>query len=721
MKTLPTALVLTLVLATAHAEEGMWLPEQLAERADELRSLGLELDPAELGDLEQAPLGAVISLGGCSASFVSDQGLVVTNHHCAVGALQLNSSPEDNLLVDGFYAETMGDEIWAGPGSRVYVTEALTDVTDRILGAVPEDADDTERYAAMDRAEKELIAECEESDGYRCEVVSYYGGGEYRLVRQLEIEDVRLVLAPHEMVGFYGGDEDNWMWPRHVGDFSFFRAYVGPDGHPAPNAEENVPYQPAHYLTVSTAGVADGDFVMVAGYPGRTRRYATARQMGHAQERRYPFSIGAMEDILEILDAIMAADEEAEVRLGPFSFGVSNHLKNNRGMLDGFERSGVVAQVASSEAALLDWLDADDDRAHWRLEIEALDEEIEASLMTDERDRILGWTGWTVDLLNTAGRIYWLSIEREKDDLERDQGYQERDWPRLAERMERMDRRYVEAADRQLLTYFLRSSEALPETQRIPAFDDLLAAFSREDDPVSAAVDHLYAGTTLSDLETRLALLEADRETIEANEDPVLQLAVALYPMRREIRDESERRSGAFSRLRPAYIEALSAFRGGSIYPDANSTLRVTYGQVRGYQPRDGVWYTPLTTLPGIVEKHTDEEPFDAPDSLLTAIGSGWLGPYADDALGSVPVNFLSTLDTTGGNSGSVTLNARGELCGLLFDGNYEAMASDWLFDTVNTRSIQVDARYMLWMMDRVYVAHRVLLELGIEPAYAQE
>lgn len=704
--------------AAANSEEGMWLPEQLPERADSLSEQGLELDPVALSDLSQAPLGAVISLGGCSASFVSATGLVVTNHHCAVRALQMNSTADANMLEDGFYAQTMDEEPWAGAGSRVYITEALTDVTERMHGAVPDGATDVERYEALDRAEKELVAECEATDGYRCNVVSYYGGGEYRLVRQLEIEDVRLVYAPARSIGEYGGEEDNWMWPRHTGDWSFFRAYVNGDGEPAAHSEDNVPYEPAHHLTVSTEGVSDGDFVMVAGYPGRTQRYATADAMAYARDTRYPWSIGSMSDMLEILNAISEADEEAAVRLAPFSFGLLNYHKNNLGMLDGFERSGVAERAAETERGLQDWFETDNElHMQWQRDIAELAELTAESRGTEQRDRLLGWAMWGVDLLSTASRAHWLSVERDKPDMERDQGYQERDWPRIAEGFERLAMSYVEEADRQLLVYFLNRAHTLPEEQRVEAFEALLTQF---DGDAEAAVDHLYDTTELGDPAHRLSLLELSREELESSDDPLIQLAVALYPLRQQIHTDSERLSGALTRVRPSYVAALSAYRGGAVYPDANSTLRVTYGQVRGYSPRDAVWHQPQTTVDGIVEKHTGESPFNAPQGLLEAVGENSYGPYRDAQLDSVPVNFLSTLDTTGGNSGSVTLNARGELCGLLFDGNYESMASDWLFDTVSTRSIHVDAVYMLWVMDRVDGAHRILRELGIEPSFAE-
>lgn len=704
--------------SVALADEGMWLPEQLPDLADELSSAGLQLSPEELSDLGTHPLGAVISLGGCSASFVSEDGLVVTNHHCAVGALQMNSTAEQNLLEDGFHAATREEEVWAGPGSRVYVTVEMSDVTEVMHEARDSVETDRERYDAMDQAEKALIAECEQEEGFRCNLASYYGGREYRLIRQLEIQDVRIVFAPPHMIGFYGGDEDNWMWPRHAGDFTFFRAYVAPDGTPAEYSEDNVPYEPEFHLEFARDGVTEGDFVMVAGYPGRTYRLRTASEFRYAEEVSYPWQIATMEDLLGILRTRAEEDEEAAVKLGSLIFGLANYRKNNQGTLDGFVSSGVVADAEEREARALLTLGTRSDMPgaeQWAADIIELNEMLENGRETSERDRLLGWMTWCVSLLGDATAGYRLAIEKEKeDDFERDAGYQERDWARLQSGFERTELSYDAEADTRLLAYFLRALSELPEEQRIEAVETALAEFSGEEDPAMALAMAIYEGTSLSDTETRLSLLtDGTTNDYESSDDPLIRLVVALEPLRAEIRERDRERSGAMGRLRPAYASAIEAAYPGPVYPDANGTLRVTFGLVRGYSPRDGVWYRPQTTVAGVLEKHTDEDPFDAPDELVEAIEAAEWGPYADPGLGTVPVDFLSDLDTTGGNSGSVTMNANGELVGLLFDGNYEAMASDWLFDTVNTRSIHVDSRYILWVLDYVYGAQNVIDELG--------
>lgn len=706
---LPTALV-----ATAHADEGMWLPEQLPLVAEQLTRLGLALPVQTLASLDNGPLAAVVSLGGCSASFVSAHGLVVTNHHCAEGALSINSTPENNVLANGFHARTQAAEVWAGPGSRIYVTTQMDDVTAEVDAALLAASDDRARYDALDQVRKSLIAACEEPGGTRCSLASYHNGLSWRLIHQMEIEDVRLVYAPPSAIGFYGGDEDNWMWPRHTGDFTFFRAWVGPDGRPAPHSADNVPYRPAAHLALSVEGVDPGDFVMVAGYPGSTYRYRTASEMAWAEADEYPWQIGTMDEVLAILDARIEADADAAVRLSSLRFGMSNYHKNNQGMLDGFTSSGAVARSQQREARLR----AEAPSPEVRAALDELESVLAVERQVAQADELLGWMAWTVRLLGVARTTYRLSIERQKpDDLTREAGFQERDWPRIAERLARVERSYDAAVDEQLMAYWLRRADALPEAGRIDAFDALIDRFRDQVDPYAAAARHLYGETRLTSVSERTTLLEARPEDFTAARDPLLQLAAALYPQAMQREEQNKTFSGARLRLRPAWMRALQAVEQRPLYPDANGTLRVTFGTVRGYPGADAVWYEPQTTLRGLQQKERGEDPFASPREVLDAISTGNFGRWLDSRLGSVPVNFLSTLDTTGGNSGSVTLDAHGRLVGLLFDGNYESMASDWLFDPVRTRSIHVDVRYMGWLLEHVYEATELLDELGIAAA----
>lgn len=264
------------LFCVADAGEGMWVPQQLPDIAGPLNKAGLELPPEQLADLTGEPMGAIVSLGGCTASFVSPQGLVVTNHHCAYGGLQLNSTPDNNLIETGFNAATRADEVSAGPNARIYALDSIQDVTVKVKAAIAAAPDALARAHALETIEKQLVAGCEAEAGFRCRFYSFAGGNTYRLFRNLEIKDVRIVYAPPRSIGNFGGEVDNWMWPRHTGDFSFIRAYVGADGKPAAYAKDNVPYQPKHWLKIASQPLGIGDFVMVAGYPGRTARYALA-------------------------------------------------------------------------------------------------------------------------------------------------------------------------------------------------------------------------------------------------------------------------------------------------------------------------------------------------------------------------------------------------------------------------------------------------------------
>ncbi|MCB9743561.1 MAG: S46 family peptidase [Alphaproteobacteria bacterium] len=704
------SLALTLT-APAQADEGMWLPEQLPAMAETLAEMGLELPAEQLADPLSAPLGAVISLGGCSASFVSDQGLIATNHHCVSGYLQYNSDGEQNRARDGYLAPDRASELSAGPTARVQVVESIEDVTDRVNARIRRRTKDLQRAELVEAAIKEIVAECEQAPDRRCRVVDVYAGQQYRLITALELQDLRVVYAPPRSVGDYGGEVDNWEWPRHGGDFSLLRAYVAPDGSAAPFAEENVPYQPKHHLRIATGDLDPGDFVMVAGYPWETYRHHSALELRFDHEVGYPFWIDLLQRELDILEEESAASAQAAARLADPIDGTSNFLKYCEGMQDNFSRPGALEPKLQEDAALRAWIDelpARQERHGAALsEQDALITKGQASF---RRDTLVGGLFWASDLLSAAHKAYRLSVEREKPDLKREFGYQERDEERLRQRLEQMERALWLPAERRLLELMLTELAALPPEQQVPELSAWLAAQGG----MAAALERLYDDPELAETEARLALLEADRATLEASEDPWVQLAVALEAHLAPKRFADKVDAGARLRVDPVVMEALIASRGGLVYPDANGTLRVTVGHVQGYSPRDAVQYLPQTTLPGVVAK-AGEEPFDAPARLLEAAGAPG-ERWVDPDLGEVPVDFLTTLDTTGGNSGSATLNGRGELVGLIFDGNYESMSADWTFNPSITRSIHVDVRYILWLLDEVEGAEHLLTELGVDP-----
>ncbi|MCG9695647.1 S46 family peptidase [Shewanella sp. Isolate11] len=701
----------------AQADEGMWQPYQLPAMADELKAKGLEIDAKSISKLTEFPMNAVISLGGCTASFVSPKGLVVTNHHCAYGSIQYNSTPEKNLLEDGFLAKSLDQELPATPGSRIYVTEAVTNVTDQVKQGL-ESKVGNEFYQGIEAKEKSLVAQCEAEGGYRCQVYSFHGGLEYYLVKQLEIRDVRLVYNPAASVGKYGGDIDNWMWPRHTGDFSFYRGYVAKDGKPADFSKDNVPYEPKSFLKVSAKGVSDGDFVMVAGYPGRTNRYRTANEVENQFEWAYPEGKMLRERIIEIIKETAADGSDERIKYESLIAGLANYAKNFTSMIEFYGKSTMLEDRKALEAELTAWINKDSDRkAKYGKTLAELDSLIVTSQEHQARKTLMGYLGYTT-MLPTARQLYRLANEKQLDDMAREPGYQERDMTRFKSGLERIDRRYAASVDKAIALELLSRYAALPKEDHIAALDKAFGIGSKFDAAkLSKTLDKMYAKTELGDKAVRLAWMDKSVSDFKASKDPFIQLAVALYDTDMAQEKQQKELTGKLMKVRPQYMDAIIAYnkaQGKPVYADANSSLRVTVGNVKGYSPQDGLHAVPFTRLEGIVAKDTGVEPFNAPQKQLELIKQKQYGDFYVKAIDSVPVNFLSTLDTTGGNSGSPTLNGRAELVGLLFDGVYESIIGDWGYDPETNRSIQVDSRYMLWVMKYLDNADNLLAEMEI-------
>ena len=706
-----TSLALAGMAASALAGEGMWVPQQLPQIAGPLKKAGLKIDPRQMADLTGDPLGAVVSLGGCTASFVSPRGLVATNHHCAYGAIQLNSTPENNLIDKGFNAPTFGAELSAGPNARIYVLEEITDVSERMRAAIAAAPDALARARAAEDLEKQLIAQCEAQAGYRCRLYSFFGGNTWRLFKNLEIRDVRLAYAPPGAIGKYGGDIDNWMWPRHTGDFAFYRAYVGKDGKPAAFSPDNVPYQPRRWLKLANTPLREGDFVMAAGYPGMTSRYALASDFDATEQWTYPTVSRRYKDLVAMVEAAGEKDPQIAVKYANNLAGWNNTLKNYDGQLEGFRRMGASGIKREREAALLAWLRSRGASGQEALAAHAqLLRLSEAARATRERDMVLGSLGGTLGA--TASQLYRLSIERAKPDPQRESGYQQRDLPAIEGGLKQMDRRYVPAMDAQMMRYWLNAYIALPASQRVPAVDAWLAGND------AAAVDRAVArmgSSRLGNLDERLKWYAADRAAFEASSDPAIQYAVALAPTLLKIEEERKVRAGELMLPRARFLQAIADYNqalGRAVYPDANSSLRITFGHVQGYTRPDGQKQAAFTRLEEVAAKATGKEPFDAPRAQLDAIKAKRYGGFEDSKLGTVPVNFMADLDITGGNSGSPVMDARGRLVGLLFDMNWESVASNWVFNPDLTRTIVVDGRYMQWVMQEVFPAPQLLKEM---------
>nr|WP_035387293.1 S46 family peptidase [Ferrimonas senticii] len=699
------------------ATEGMWQPHQLPALKGQMEQLGFKMNANKMADLNAFPMNAVINFGGCSASFVSPQGLVVTNHHCGYGAIAYHSTPDDNILENGFLAHTLAEEKTPVPGYKIWVTESMTEVTDKVLAGT-DGLTDKVYFEAVERSKKALVSQCEQAPSSRCSVYTFHHGASHFLMKSLEIKDVRLVYTPSMSVGKYGGDIDNWMWPRQTGDFAFFRAYVDKDGNPAEYSEDNVPYQPQAFLKVSSHGLSDEDFVMVMGYPGRTNRYRTAAEVTQAFEHDYPQAMVLRNELIEVIK--QAAPEGSQARLAYESTlaGLANYAKNFQSMIESYGKSQFGERKQADEQALLEWIAADEQRsAQYGAAKQRLDQLIAQGDAHAERDMILGYL-YYAQLYRTAQSLYRLAHEQQKPDLERKAGYQQRDLENFTARLKRMQRGFDAQVDKALMLHLLERYAALPQSERVAALDSFFALESGFDKTkLAAQLDKMYANSKLADEDSRLALVGQSVAELNLSRDPFIKLAAAMYATDIELENQQKDLDGALLTARPAYMEAIIAYKQSQdqlVYADANSSLRVSFGSVKGYSPQDGLWAMPFTTLEGLAAKATGVEPFDASAKQLQLISDKQFGRYFDKAVGSVPVNFLSTVDSTGGNSGSATVNADGELVGLLFDGVYESIIADWDYNPATARSIHVDSRYMLWVMEQLDGADNLLQEMSV-------
>lgn len=696
----------------ATANEGQWQPHQMIELKSELKKLGFTIPAEKLADLSAAPMNAIISLGGCSASFVSPKGLVVTNHHCAYGDIQQNSTAEKNFIANGFLAKTMADELPAKPDSRIYITDKVEDVTQKVLEGLDPKASGLVYHEAIQKRIKGLIEECEKDKAYRCSVPSFHRGMEYYRIRQLMIRDVRLVYAPSDKIGNFGGEIDNFEWPRQTGDFAFLRAYVGKDGRPADPSPDNVPYSSKDFLKVSAQGLKSGDPVLLAGYPGRTSRYKLPVEIAAARDLLLPRSISEIKADLDVIENATKSKPEWEVRYASVEKSLRNVMKKSEGLLDGFAKKDIAAIKDQQFKELKAWIAKQPKAAENQTMLAELDELVAEDLKLSHQQFAFG-LATNSDLLKNALVLYRLSVEKLKPNAERELGYQDRDIPFIKSRSSRLEQTLVKDVDLERWRAALRRYKALPVDSLPPGLDKVL--------PADADLAKIYAATSFEQLAKRLEALEQSKDTLDKSVDPIVQLATKVHTIRMNLENRRKEIDGRLDRVIPRYMAAIIGWKksqGKPVYPDANSTLRLTFGTVASFSPEDGLVKGPFTTVEGIVAKTTQKKPFESPPALLEAVQAKRYGVFKDKSLNTVPVNFLSSVDTTGGNSGSAVMNKAGDLVGLNFDSTYESVTKDWYFDQDRTRAIHVDIRYMLWVMKEIDKAENLLKEMTIR--YAQ-
>ncbi|HEY2012018.1 MAG TPA: S46 family peptidase [Bryobacteraceae bacterium] len=675
---------LTFAGAMLFADEGKWTPQQVLQfDAQWLKQQGLELPVSRLWDPQRGTglLAGAVSTGGCSAGFVSPEGLLLSNHHCFFGILQEHSRPDRDLITNGFLARTREEEL-PGRTTRITAPRKFTDVTKEVEAAVPAGSSDLARTKAIEAREKTLVAACEKTPGVRCSVAAFDGGLQYVLVESIEFTDVRLVYAPPRAVGEFGGEPDNFRWPRHTGDFAIARVY-----------QDGKPYRPEFYFPLSRTGVKPGDFVMVLGYPGRTMRSMTAGEMANERDYRFQLRNEIYGEWIRLIEETTKGNPQGAIAVAATLKSLNNSHTNAQGQLAGMARGHIIDKQKALDDAVVAWA------AQKGAFGAALEAKKELDLLSAERRRI-AMRDFLFQIirpgplaLRQATTLVRLAAERAKPDSERDPDYMNRELAALRASMEREQKSFYQAADQALFASWVARAKKLGAGERIKAVDGL------------GDVASLYASTKVTGVAERLRMFEETTDQLRARKDPLLDFAFALEPELRAWQAATQTYEGAVARLRSEWRKAVIAHAGKPVAPDANSTLRVSFAHVRGYVPRDGVVYTPQTTLAGMLEKDTGEEPFAVP-------------PFVRDLAKrvkpeQVPLDFLSDADTTGGNSGSPVVNGRGEIVGLNFDRVWENVANDFGYNPEIARNVSVDVRFLAWLLENMPGAEGLLKELS--------
>lgn len=699
-------------ILTLNAQEGMWLLSQIQQL--DLEQKGLEISPAEIyNPTEPSLYNAVIQLGGGTASFVSPEGLIITNHHVAYGALQRASSVNSDYMANGFLAENRTDEIVAQGYEARLLTE-MTDITEKVLKAAKGIDDPTEKDKKINAWIVDMTESLEKkSDDIDARVAEMYNGKQYILFVYKVFKDIRIVYSPPMSIGKFGGDIDNWMWPRHTGDFSFLRVYCSPEGDGAEYSETNVPYKPKVWLKVATEDLKEGDFTFILGFPGATTRYRTSNSASWNLKYNYPFSIENFGEILDLMDELTANDPEGAIKVAGMHAGLANAMKNYQGKVEGMKKVGFVQKKLDFEKEFTDWVNSTpvtkEKYGHVLSDIQKTYKTIE---VTKDRDNVMNIMGGLAGTpLSLAMQLYGVKKELEKPAKERRPGYSEKILDEMKEQLPYYYANYYEPVDKAMFARALEMANELPADQRIDGWEYI---FSDNSIATGQFADEAYASTKLKDVEFAKELLGKSVAELEALDDPFMNMAANAWPMQQESAEVYETFAANVTDLRKDYIDALYEWKGSNMYPDANSTMRFTSGPVKGYSPEDAVWYKPFTSLRGVLAKDTGEEPFNVPQQLKTLYKNKDFGQWEDPELQDVPVAFTHQCDITGGNSGSPVMNSKGEIIGVAFDGNYEAMIGDWQYDFDLQRTISVDIRYCLFVTEKFGGAGYILEEMGV-------
>ena len=705
-------MLLLLPLTPVRADEGMWLLPLLEKmNSGRMTELGFEITPQEIYDLNNTTLkDAIVIFGnGCTGEIVSDQGLVFTNHHCGYASIQQLSSVEHNYLKDGFWAMNTNEELYA-EGLTVSFLESFTDVTDQVEKALKKSKTQEDKAKALDKLQDKLCKKAGCDDKFIVgQLTSFYGGNTYYFIVYKIFRDIRLVGTPPSSIGKFGADTDNWMWPRHTGDFSIFRVYADKDNNPAEYSEDNVPYSPERHLKISLAGYEEGSPAMIMGYPGTTNRFMTASELGETSERN-DVAIKVRTVRQDVLMADMQADPKIMIQYASKYAGSSNGWKKWIGMNETFAKLGVQERRAEEEKAFTEWVNAGGQERidRYGSALKNIDEAVAGRkadnlLLTYIRESV-----GSIELVNAAayGNMVKKAFEI-KDQEEKD--------TRLASLkagLENFYKDYSMPTDKKVAVAMISLLKENIPAEELPSFyKEIDSCFGGD---VNAFVENLYAESVYTSLDKVMAAVNAGDVTVQT-EDPANKVLVSYIESYKPHQQALNKYAAQFAQGKKDYIAGTLEMREGeAIYPDANFTMRLTFGQVLPYYPRDAVFYNYYTTLDGVMEK---EDPsnweFEVPEKLKELWRNQDFGRYALDN-GKMPLAFISNLDITGGNSGSPIMNGRGELIGLAFDGNWESMSGDIIFEPELQRCISVDIRYVLFIIEKYGEAHNLIDELDI-------
>ena len=678
---------------------------------------GFKLSAEDIYDINQASLkDAVVLFGrGCTGELISPEGLLLTNHHCGYGQIQQHSSVEHDYLRDGFWAMSRSEEL-PNKGLTVSFLERMEDVTSIILKGYESTMSEDERVALVKQNSEALIEEAvKDGNGLRAKVEALYYGNQYFLFLYREYSDIRLVGAPPSSIGKFGGDTDNWMWPRHTGDFSIFRIYADKDNNPAAYSPDNVPYQPKKYFRISATGVQEGDFTFIYGFPGRTQEYLHSDGVRYIEEYSDPHKIALRTLRLDIMSKHQAQSQKVRIQYSSKHANVANAWKKWQGEVKGIKKMKTVATKQVYENRFAEWAKGTEYEGLIE-KIAALYAELEPySFATDYYNE----TVRTVELANFAmsfARLY-------KEDGE-DMTFNS---AKAEEMAESFFKDYYLPIDKESFVAVMTEFEKNVPAESKPAFHNEMmqqygnieawaeAIFENSLFADEEAVKALTAGGKTSEqLKADRAVVMADPATIFFNEYLKWHHSDVL-PHSKRLNQEIQLAYRDYMRGQMAYAEATDGAAGlASFYPDANLTLRVAYGHIKGYSPADGVYYTPSSTIKGIMEKDNPNIfDYNIPQTLRDIYATKNYGRWAD-ATGEVPVCFIATNHTTGGNSGSPVINADGDLIGLNFDRVWEGTMSDIVFDPEICRNISLDVRYVLFTIEKIGGAGYLLDEMTI-------